>query len=372
MHRYKKIVFLVTILSQPRIIRRIETIANLGYDIEVYGYDRSKYNCNILRKDIKLTVLRKMQDRSNYLLRIWRIRQDLNRIFKNCEQEDCIYYSFGFIECLLLGIKKKPYFYEISDIPYNMGGLMLLRPLLKMVDKHLIEKSVCTIMTSTGFKEYFNANSDNIIVIPNKVNNYLRKCSRVPLAKHENNMVFSFAGFIRYSTMIRFATVIGKWFPHHQFHFYGVADSLATKMAIEELTETYPNVKLYGEYKNPDDLEIIYNGIDVVVATYGNTSLNERILDPNKLYESIFFCRPIIVSQGTFLAKQVEKYMCGIVIDSSSEETIKQAVEKLTFQQLNTISKMEKQIEESIVFDDIKQLSDIIKANVLRHRQIPT
>ena len=37
---YDKIVFLVSSLSQPRAIRRVESIAALGYEVEVYGYDR--------------------------------------------------------------------------------------------------------------------------------------------------------------------------------------------------------------------------------------------------------------------------------------------------------------------------------------------
>ena len=35
----KSIVFIVGSLSQPRIIRRIESFYNRGYDIKVYGYD---------------------------------------------------------------------------------------------------------------------------------------------------------------------------------------------------------------------------------------------------------------------------------------------------------------------------------------------
>lgn len=37
---YDKIVFLVSSLSQPRAIRRVESIVALGYEVEVYGYDR--------------------------------------------------------------------------------------------------------------------------------------------------------------------------------------------------------------------------------------------------------------------------------------------------------------------------------------------
>ena len=54
---YDKIVFLVSSLSQPRAIRRVESIAALGYEVEVYGYDRVQYNCNKFSVKIPVTIL---------------------------------------------------------------------------------------------------------------------------------------------------------------------------------------------------------------------------------------------------------------------------------------------------------------------------
>ena len=51
----------------------------------------------------------------------------------------------------------------------------------------------------------------------------------------------------------------------------------------------FPNVKLHGKFKNPSDLSVIYNKIDLNVICYDTTSINVRIAEPNKLYESIFF-----------------------------------------------------------------------------------
>ena len=62
---YDKIVFLVSSLSQPRAIRRVESIAALGYEVEVYGYDRVQYNCNKFSVKIPVTILGQMSKEGN-------------------------------------------------------------------------------------------------------------------------------------------------------------------------------------------------------------------------------------------------------------------------------------------------------------------
>jgi len=98
-----------------------------------------------------------------------------------------------------------------------------------------------------------------------------------------------------------------------------------------------------------------------VVVTYGVESLNETILDPNKLYEGIFFCRPLIATKGTFLAEQIESYGCGISIDSSTEEAIRNSLSQLTIEQLNNISRREYEIEREEVFDSMDNLSTLLE-----------
>lgn len=123
----------------------------------------------------------------------------------------------------------------------------------------------------------------------------------------------------------------------------------------------YPNIKLFGAFKNPDDFELIYNSVDVVVVTYGVESLNETILDPNKLYEGIFFCRPLIATKGAFLAKQIERYGCGISIDSSTEEAIRDSISQLTIEQLNNISRKEYEIGREEAFDSMDNLLKLLE-----------
>lgn len=362
---FQKIVFLVSSLSQPRAIRRVESIAALGIDVEVYGYDRGQYNCNTFSPNISVNILGEMSKGGGYLGKVKQIKGDIADITSSHRKETCLYYSFGFIETFFLKQAGVSYAYEISDIAYSGGTLGKIRPILKQVDKRLVKHSEFTLMTSEGFKRYLNVKDSNVIIQPNKVNRKLIGCERNVLNKKDNKYIFSFVGSIRYEPILMFAKVIGERFPQHEFHFHGVANVEATKQTLDKLTNKYPNVKMFGAFKNPDDFERIYNSVDIVVTTYGLT-FNERILDPNKLYEGILFCRPLVSTSDTFLADQIVRYNCGWNIDSSTENNVAEFISKLTPGMVNMVSAAEKEIADDFAFDNMDNLSALLSSIVVK------
>lgn len=361
---YSKIIFLVSSLSQPRAIRRVETIKSLGYAVQVYGYDRVQYNCNHFSEDIPVIVLGEMSKGGGYLSKIKTIRRDIAKIVKIHKDENCLYYSFGYFESMFLRLKGAPYAYEISDIVYGTSVFNKVQWFLHKINQNLVKNSIFTLLTSEGFKGFLNQKA-NYIVQPNKVNKKIFNVERNPLLLDSNKIVFGFVGSIRYDSMMRFVETIGKYFPQHEFQFYGVANIDATQKRLDEFVAKYSNVKVFGAFKNPDDFERIYSNIDVVVITYGTETLNEKILDPNKLYEGILFCRPLIATDNTFLAEQVKRYGCGFCIDSSSEKSIKRALEMITLKDINECSARELQIPREEAFDNTNNLGELISKYVV-------
>ncbi|MFK1864609.1 hypothetical protein ACIXHM_20590 [Bacteroides fragilis] len=310
---------------------------------------------------IPVTILGQMSKGDGYLEKIRTVKRDIARVVKEHKGQSCLYYSFGYFESIFLCLKGVPYAYEISDIAYGFPSFGKARPLLRAIDRNLVKNAQFTLLTSEGFKGFLNQPKARFIVQPNKVNRKIIGVERKPLNLKDDHFIFSFVGSIRYASMMRFARTIGKYFPQHEFHFHGVANVESTQKAIDDMMELYPNIKLFGAFKNPDDFEHIYNSVDVVVVTYGVESLNETILDPNKLYEGIFFCRPLIATKGTFLAEQIESYGCGISIDSSTEEAIRDSLRLLTIEQLNNISRKEYEIEREEIFDSMDNLSTLLE-----------
>lgn len=355
MSEKKRIIFVAGTISQPRVLKRIKSFKNAGFETIVYAFDRGVYNVNSASNDIEVNIVGKMKSGSGYLGKLKQIYA-LNKVLKKkYNSKEDVFYLFGFIESIFTFLFPKKYIYEISDILYGYRRFNLIAPILRAIDKKLVRRSLLTVMTSGGFKDYLFGDKpqSNIIIQPNKLNPVFAEYNRNQMefsCTNKDKITFSFIGAFRYpNTVFRFAHVIGKHYPYHKFKFHG--DSIYRE-EVKGIASKYKNVEYYGEYRNPDDLPNIYNDLDFVVACYDPDGLNERIAEPNKMYEAMFFKKPILVSSNTYLAKQVDKYGCGYSIDATTDESIISFINSITEQKLNDIKRSVDKIELSDMIDD--------------------
>lgn len=319
------VVFIVQQLSQPRCIKRISAIQKAGIPIKVYGFDNGLYNSNLDKLPFSITAIIKRDKTVSRLKKIIFFIRTVKRIMNENSQND-LFYLFGFeIGIISYFLKCKRYVYEEADVSAARIHNSVLRKFLLMLDRSVILNSMLTIFTSQGFVKYIfeDIRPHNVIFVPNKLNIFFTEEKRLKLSNRVidiNHIKFGFIGLIRYpNTIIRFAKVIGREFPQHEFHFYG---DVERKYYIDEEINNFSNVYFHGPFKNPTDLPCIYSNIDINVVCYDTRSGNVRIAEPNKLYESIFFETPIVVSKDTFLAERVKEYNIGESIDASSDKLI--------------------------------------------------
>ena len=108
----------------------------------------------------------------------------------------------------------------------------------------------------------------------------------------------------------------------HEVHLYGIfSDETNGRYSIKSLVDFYSNVYYHGPFKNPDDFPEIYSNIDIVLCYY-KSSRNDLYLEPNKLYEAIFYDCPIIVADDTFVGKKVKKLNIGYAISEDDENSL--------------------------------------------------
>ncbi len=316
-------------ISQPRCIRRIKNFIKAGFEVEIYGFDRGLYNDNAYIEGHTINILDSLPSGKKYLQKFFLEKKSLSKLFSR-NDPNILYYAFSFDIALICLLNKKEIIYEISDLVYTYFPSKLLICFFRYLDRVIIKKSFLTVMTSKGFSQYlFNEKvPPNIFIQQNKLSDYFNKVERSIIPFSHQQIIFSYIGSFRYpDTVFRFAKVIGKYYPQHSFHFYG--DSILTS-EVKKMARTYPNIKYFGSFKNPYDLKNIYEKVNIVVACYDTKSINERIAEPNKLFESLFFNKPIVVSKGTFLAKQVvENYKCGFEISATTDENIKSFIDSL-------------------------------------------
>lgn len=325
-----KIVFILNSITITRCQKRVEEFIDNGYEVDVYGFARSNQIYSTPKR-YKIEQIGFHSISMNYFQRLIIIAKSLKSIHKKYKhQKNVIFYYFFFdIAFAASLISNRTYIYEESDIPYANIKPLLLRKFLKWKDRKIIQKSLITTMTSEGFIKYHNLekSSSNIILIPNRVNSKLLQLPYRHKILDINNISIGFVGGFRYQSIYNFANVIAHEFSNISFHFFGNFQEYENE--LRRLSSKYQNIIIHGLFKNPDDLPSIYEQIDLVLATYDVTSINAQYAEPNKMYESIFFRVPIIVSKSTFVSEKIESLGIGYSVNGLDTSEIKSFLSKL-------------------------------------------
>ena len=326
-----KIVFVLNATSITRCQKRVQEFIDHGYEVDVYGFERGG-ETYAKPANYSIETIGYHSVSMGYFQRLRVIVKALRKLHKKYKhQKDVVFYYFFFDVAFAASlVSGRPYIYEESDIPYaNIGNRMLLN-YLKRKDRQIIRKSLLTVMTSEGFIKYHGLEyeQENIRLVANRVNPALLELPYIHKELDKEHLSIGFVGGFRYKSVINFAEVVGREFPHIDFHVFG--NIMQNKEAIEALDKECGNIHLHGIFKNPQDMPSVYEQLDLVLATYDASSINAQYAEPNKMYESIFFRVPIIVSKGTFLSEKVNLLGIGYAINGLDKEEIKAFLAGLT------------------------------------------
>lgn len=358
----QRIVFFVFDPS-PRIERRIEDFVDAGFCVNVYGYKYDVVNvdyCNSPK--YKYNVLATIPHAVSYKERVKGLKE-VKKVVKKYDKKDTIFYFFSLNVAAIapfLGIK---YVYEESDMLFDRFGKKILRNAVISFNKYVIRKSSLTVMTSEGFAQFYYGEKKpkNIEFVLNMVN---AKCLRLPVIEKQpfdvNHIKFGFAGNIRYKATLNLADIIAKLYPQHEFHFYGNTEALSGDQL--NTLKNYPNVFFHGLFKNPDDLPAIYASMDFCVCNYDISGVNPRYAEPNKLYESLFFDTPIMVSPKTFIGEKVKGWRVGFEIDSYGEELVRKTIDSIDESLYNELRSNIRTISKEVLVTDNTSLINRITA----------
>lgn len=330
-----KIIFIINSIQQQRCIKRVNEFIDNGYEVEVFGFSRSKIVPTIPDR-FRITVLDEFGENVSYAQRMIRMLRSLRPVLRQYKHQNVIFYYFLLdvaLACRFL--TSKPYIYEESDLMQTEIHRPWLCRVLNVIDRWMIRHSLITVQTSEGFGQYHFGNNlpSNVMTIPNRLNPNILNVPILPPHKLDcQHLRFAFVGGARYKSTLLFAQMVAKQYPQHSFHFYGTIQKYESD--IMNLCSNYSNIVYHGSFSNPVDLPSIYSQIDVLVTTYDITADNVRYAEPNKLYEACFFETPIVVTKGTFLSQRVKELGIGYDIDGLNEKEICQFIEHLSLDSL--------------------------------------
>ena len=316
----RKIFVICPSLSQPRFHKRVEQLKQC-FEIHVFGFSRGLYEINGFPSHQYVENLGRVKD-GKYLQRIssvFKAIRILRRYIQNSGLSKIYFYAFGLDGLMiarLSGLREG--IYEVGDIRFDRGAGGMLAMMENFFSRYL--KAI--VVTSPDFINEVKKSGTRIRELPIKViENKLplglsRPSSSCVRLKSSNKIRIGVIGFLRYEKPLKqLAAFVAANQDEYELLCWGDGP-------YKELFEnnSVPNIKYFGSFKNPEELESIYESIDLNFAVYGGSSRDEigvRLALPNKLYESIFFGVPILCRDKTAVARIAQDKGIGMSITHS-------------------------------------------------------
>lgn len=346
----KELIFLIQAFEQPRILKIILDKSKEFDRVFVYGFTRKIHaveNYRILdgHKNIQYKIVGTFEDK-----KYW------NRLFAYLKLLVLIYIKHGLkkkhlyvvgldLRMLCVFILNKYVEYVISDIAWLYYPKNLKR-IFGKIDQLLAKYSNKVLMTSKGFYNSYYKNyvpENQLILTENKLATYGRVFPLEELKK--DKIRIAYVGAFRYSDIINNLLNVVKKNKNLELNFYGDGFSeIVEKMKSH--AKAYDNITFNGAFKNPDDLQGIYEQNNINFVVYNNLLANERVAMPNKFYESGFFNMPILCATNTYVGERALELNMGWVCDIT-ENAIEDFFSKLSVDDILATHENIKQLDKS-------------------------
>lgn len=348
-----ELIFLIQSFEQPRILKIIIDKSKIYDKVFVYGFTRkihSVKNYTLLDNyaNIQYHKVGTLEDGkywnriSHYLKLLWILYKNHGLTRKNL-------YVVGIdLRFLTVFLINKHVEYVISDLAW-LYYPKPFRQILGYVDRLLAKTADKVLMTSQGFYEkYYQkwVKLEKFVLTENKLATYGKV---FPLENLKTDRIrIAYIGAFRYTEIIDNLLSVVKNDSTLSLNFYGDGTSkIVEKMKFH--AQSYDNIDFHGAFKNPDDLQKIYEDNNVNFVVYNNQFENERVAMPNKFYESGFFNVPILCATNTYVGKRAKELKMGWVCDID-EQSIQHFFENLTVSEILRCHENIKKLDKSMFY----------------------
>ena len=270
-----EIIFIIQAFEQPRILKIILDKSKEYKNVKVYGFTRKIHaveNYKILdsTKNISYKIVSTIED-GKFSKRIFAYLKLLYIVYKNHGFRKKHLYVVGLDLRMLCTLIFNTYIeYAISDIAW----LYYPKPfknVLGFIDKMLAKYSNKVLMTSMGFyqshyKKYVK--KENLVLTENKLATYGKV---FPLNTLKNDKIrIAYIGAFRYQNIIENLLKVVAENKQLELNFYGDGFSEIVEI-MKEYASKHNHINFNGVFKNPDDLQYMYEQNNINFVVYNNT-----------------------------------------------------------------------------------------------------
>ncbi len=335
-----KIVFLLSHVPDPRMNKRITVAKRVGNVSVIYVNRKNQdiftaEHTDVIHEKIDIDL-----PPSSQIFKRFVVSQRYKHIAlsKLTEHKPDVIYTEGLDSLdIAVNYKRKSFchiFYEVADLRESYIEKShsiykrLVVDLIKRKDKRLFRDVEYLIITSEKFYDAYYCNligRNKTLFVPNTPNfdvfrNYQKKS--------DGDFTIGFIGGIRYLQQMQMLVDAAK-IAGCKVLFAGAGGTNQEYNEISEYCKDKDYVKFTGKYNYSKDIARLYGSVDCVYAVYDADNANVRIALPNKLYESVYCCLPLIVSKGTYLSDLVIKWGVGVSISHKDVNELIEALKAL-------------------------------------------
>ncbi len=301
--------------SQPRFHKRALALFNSTLLATVFSFQRNYYNVNKFDSRINVEYLSYLQN-GKYWIRLIKILKAIFVITKHRRlTKTPVCYAFS-IDCAIIGILS-----GYPELIYEIGDIRSNSKLSSIIESYIFKKAKIICVTSGAFKDYFQkkhkVDGCKIIVLDNKMTHIPRIDKKI-----SETIRIGVIGYLRYERPLNYIRRFASENATVKLLVYGDGPN-------KDVFENGSNIEYFGPFKNPEDLDKIYNSIDLSYVVYENNNINVRLALPNKLYESLGYKTPIVVSEETYLEQLVKNFNIGNSVSLNSYEKFTQGIKKI-------------------------------------------
>lgn len=204
---------------------------------------------------------------------------------------------------------------------YNSRSILDIRDYNKIAKyydfKRIIKNTHYTVISSRGFLEWL-IRQDNVII--NHNTNITCYDKDIPVNSHkEETTELSYIGAIRDSeTQIKLISELTNR-KDIILSYHGEGEEEETKRIIDYVrANNIKNILITGKYQVNEE-KYLYDKADIVNIIIPVNDKNSKTLLPNRLYNAVFFGKPVVTLKGNYVASVIEQFGLGLVINSIEE-----------------------------------------------------
>jgi len=318
-------------IGDTRLVKEITTFRQNGYRVTVICWDRERISSpdatdlNLNYSEICLRLKAPYGPRVVLFWPLWWLFVSFQLMVSNYDVIHAINFDSIIPSGIIAKIKKKAIVYEMYDPFEDLIAMpLLLRNFLLFIDKIFMRSANAVIVVDESRIREFNGIPNKVIVIYNSPPDLIKEFK----IKNKYSIPFKifYAGMINRSRPIDKVIEAISTIDGVELTIAGFGEN-AKK--IEQLSSQYPKkIRYIGriDYKTVLDHTL---SSDLLFSFYNPEIPVAKFAASNKLFEAMMCGKPILVSNYSAMADIIERENCGLVVDNTRVEKIRDSVEKL-------------------------------------------